>query len=200
VEGPRLLKPSRYIDAIKLRTNTIGTKVVLNRVFPIDIKCRRCGMQAETLGHILGMCLYTKPKGIRRSKRSHRGQTSERVLHLRRASGERGRRPQEARSSDQTPGESSTSRCATKIALADVFREKKRKYKATADHIVQRLGCATVEVLPIVVGCRGAMPGQTVENLSRLGMKIQDMLTVSMIALPSSIEIANAFLDYDYIV
>ncbi|CAK9829662.1 Retrovirus-related Pol polyprotein from type-2 retrotransposable element R2DM [Anthophora retusa] len=51
---PELLKPSRYLDALKLRSNTFGTKVALNRARKnLDVSCRRCGVQAETLGHSL---------------------------------------------------------------------------------------------------------------------------------------------------
>jgi len=92
-----------------------------------------------------------------------------------------------------------TIRHENRTSLADAFREKTSKYRTTADHIAKRLGCATAEVLPIVVSCRGAMPRQTVENLSRLGLKGQNMLTIAMIALRSSIEIVNAFIDYDHI-
>lgn len=62
-----LLKPSRFIDAIRLRTNTYGTKVVLARANKqTDIRCRRCKCQPETLGHILGLCVHTKPLRIKR--------------------------------------------------------------------------------------------------------------------------------------
>lgn len=51
-----LLKPSRFIDAIRLRTNTFGTRVVLARTKKdIDTTCKRCKCQPETLGHILGL-------------------------------------------------------------------------------------------------------------------------------------------------
>lgn len=66
LRNPKLLKSPRYVDALKLRTNTFGTRMVLNRANPIDTKCRRCGMQRETLGHILGMCIHTKNKKIKR--------------------------------------------------------------------------------------------------------------------------------------
>jgi len=206
LRNPRLLKPSRYIDAIKLRTNTIGTKVVLNRVSPIDVKCRRCGMQAETLGHILGMCLHTKSKRIRRhdeikdlvADKLPKGFSTfvEPVVNV---AGDLKKPDLVIKHRERLMVVDVTVRYENRTSLADAFREKKRKYKTTADHIAARLGCTTAEVLPIVVGCRGAMPGPTVENLSRLGLKAQDMLTVSMIALRSSIEIVNAFLDYDYI-
>lgn len=66
-----------------------------------------------------------------------------------------------------------------------------------AESIKQRLGCSAAEVLQIVVGCRGAIPGNTKENLRKLGLKMHDLITISIIALRSSIEIANAFIDYD---
>lgn len=51
--------------AIKLRTNTFGTRTVLADK-KMDVSCRRCHAQPEILGHILGLCQYTK--GLR-SKR-----------------------------------------------------------------------------------------------------------------------------------
>jgi hypothetical protein len=62
-----LLKPSRFIDALKLRTNTFGTRSVLARADKnIDVACRKCRTQPETLGHILGLCQYTKGLRIKR--------------------------------------------------------------------------------------------------------------------------------------
>jgi hypothetical protein len=63
----KLLKPSRYIDALKLRTNSFGTRSVLARADKnIDVACRICRTQPETLGHILGLCQYTKGLRIKR--------------------------------------------------------------------------------------------------------------------------------------
>jgi hypothetical protein len=54
------------------------------------------------------------------------------------------------------------------------------------------------EVLPIVVGTRGAMSPDTVRCLDILELKTKArMKTMSLIALRSSIEIYHAFLDYD---
>ena len=62
-----LLKPSRFIDALRLRTNTFGTKTVLARADKIiHVACRRYRAQPETLGYILGLCQYTKDLRIRR--------------------------------------------------------------------------------------------------------------------------------------
>jgi len=43
----------------------------------------------------------------------------------------------------------------------------------------------------------GTMPRKTVENLKRLGLRDQDMMMVPMLALRSSVEIVNIFIDYD---
>lgn len=62
-----LLKPSRFLDALRLRTNTFGVRVALRRADPnINVICRRCAAQPETLGHVLGSFTHTKPQRIRR--------------------------------------------------------------------------------------------------------------------------------------
>jgi hypothetical protein len=61
------LRPSRFIDVLRLRTNTFGTRAVLARIDKdMDVMCRRCRAQPETLDHILGLCQYTKCLRIKR--------------------------------------------------------------------------------------------------------------------------------------
>jgi hypothetical protein len=60
------------------------------------------------------------------------------------------------------------------------------------------MGAGSGKVLPVVVGTSGAMPKETVEVLKQL--KIIDrktLLTMSLIALRSSIIIYHTFMDYD---
>ncbi|XP_031788823.1 uncharacterized protein LOC116417835 [Nasonia vitripennis] len=62
-----LLPASRYIDAIKLRTNTYPTRALMKIIDGrVDSSCRKCQGSSETLGHILGRCRYTKDKRISR--------------------------------------------------------------------------------------------------------------------------------------
>lgn len=62
-----LFKPSRFIEALRLRTNTFGTRNALARADKmIYVACRSCRAQPETLGHILGLCQYTRSLRIRR--------------------------------------------------------------------------------------------------------------------------------------
>ncbi|XP_017794406.1 PREDICTED: uncharacterized protein LOC108575978 [Habropoda laboriosa] len=148
---PELLKASRYLDALKLRTNTFGTRVAMKRAKKeIDYTCKRCGTQAETLGHILGNCTHSEPMRIK-------SQGPDLVI----------------KDQDRVYVVDVTVRYEYKENLRDAEREKKRK---------------------------GAMPKDTKENMKVLGLKANHMLTVSLIALRSSIEMANQFIDYDYTV
>ena len=48
-----LLIPSRFMDALRLRTNTFVTRTILARVDKnVDVACRGYRAQPETLGHI----------------------------------------------------------------------------------------------------------------------------------------------------
>lgn len=62
-----MLEPSRFIDALRFRTNIFGTKTTLARTKKdIDVTCRRCRAQPETLGYVLGLCQFTKGLRIKR--------------------------------------------------------------------------------------------------------------------------------------
>jgi hypothetical protein len=65
--NPRLLKPSRFLTALRLRGCVIADRVTLNKAIPqASTKCRKCKTSQETLGHILGQCIHTKAQRIRR--------------------------------------------------------------------------------------------------------------------------------------
>ena len=65
--NPNLLKPSRFLTALRLRGGMTSDKVTMNTVVPqSNIKCRKCRTCNETLAHILGQCVYTKSQRIRR--------------------------------------------------------------------------------------------------------------------------------------
>jgi hypothetical protein len=64
---PTLLKPSRFLTALRLRSGTAGDRVSLNTAIPqATVKCRNCQNGNETLAHILGQCTFTKASRIRR--------------------------------------------------------------------------------------------------------------------------------------
>jgi hypothetical protein len=61
--GKSVLKPSKFIAALKMRANVAGDKAALARAkIKEDINCRRYHAQKETLGQ----CIYTKKARIER--------------------------------------------------------------------------------------------------------------------------------------
>lgn len=77
-------------------------------------------------------------------------------------------------------------------------QEKEEKYKKMLPNLLRHFGEEKGEVLPIVVGTRGAMPKETISALAMLGLKQPgDLKTISLMALRSSIELYHAFMDYD---
>ncbi|CAK9796556.1 Retrovirus-related Pol polyprotein from type-2 retrotransposable element R2DM [Anthophora plagiata] len=194
---PELLKPSRYLDALKLRTNTFGTKVALNRAKKnLDVRCRRCGVQAETLGHILGNCIQTKSLRIKRHNEicklivqnmpQHWAVFEEPAVNV---VGELKKPDLVIKDQEKVYVVDVTVRYEDKDNLQKPYKQKIHKYQDTAEIIRIKTMGTEAEIIPIVIGCRGAMPKNTINNLKRLGLKKKDMLTASLIALRSSIEI-----------
>ncbi|KAG7196444.1 hypothetical protein KM043_000647 [Ampulex compressa] len=202
---PTLLKSSRYIDALRLRSNTAGTKVALRRAHLVeDINCRHCRIQPETLGHVLGLCHFTKPLRIRRhdeiknliaSKinrqyavtveptiRTNQGlqkpdliiQNEERVLIV-----------------------DVSVRYENRDYLELARKEKLQKYNNLVDLLKTRFNKKGGQVIPIIIGSRGAIPAETKQCCRLLKLSARDVKTMSLIALRSSIEIFNLFIDYD---
>lgn len=202
---PTLLKGSRFIDAIRLRTNTFGTRVVLSKFKPnAEITCRRCSIQAETLGHILGICIHTKPARIKRHNDirdflANKLSKNNTVLVEPTVdeNGELKKPDLVIKNGTELQIIDVTIRYENKDYLKLAAEEKLNKYKSTAELLKTKLGCTQSVVLPVVIGSRGTMPKETKMCLKKLGFAQKDMLTLSMMTFRSSIEIANAFIDYD---
>lgn len=63
--NPTLLKPSRFLTALRLRSGTTADRVTMNtRVPEPTVRCRKCNSAIETMVHILGQCTHTKNKRI----------------------------------------------------------------------------------------------------------------------------------------
>ncbi|KAH0816595.1 hypothetical protein GEV33_006196 [Tenebrio molitor] len=206
----KLLKPSNFITALKMRANVTADKVALNKARPqADLKCRKCKVQIETLGHILGQCILTKDQRIRRHNEI-RDLVLEQVIK---------RDPQAAVTKEPTIGLPTGEnlkpdlviKSRDRVFVVDVTvrhedgdyltqgrTDKITKYAPLLPVLQDRMGAGSGKVLPVVVGTRGAMPKETVEVLKQL--KIIDrktLLTMSLIALRSSIIIYHTFMDYD---
>lgn len=206
---PTLLKPCRLLTALRMRTNTCSDKAAMNRAEPqVDVMCRQCGSQIETLGHILGQCTSTKPARIHR----HNEICDLVVEQLRKQSGVAVTREPTVRgplggnlkpdlviqSGGRVHVVDVTVRHEDGDYLARGRDDKIHKYSRLLPILQRDLGVTAGEVLPIVVGTRGAMPKETVKALAKLGIKDRGVLsTMSLIALRSSIEMYHTFMDYN---
>lgn len=77
-------------------------------------------------------------------------------------------------------------------------RSKIEKYSQLLPDLQERLASEKGEVIPIVIGTRGAVPKSTFIALKKLNIKEwEDVLTISLIALRKSIKICNNFMDYN---
>ena len=91
-----------------------------------------------------------------------------------------------------------TVRHEDKDYLEEGKRSKIEKYTPLLQQLRDRLEGVTAEVLPIVIGTRGALPTSTMEALDRLSInKRSDLLTISLMAFRKSIDIYNNFMDYN---
>lgn len=204
LKDPRLLKSSRYTDAIRMRTNTFGTRVVLSRTTAnAPTICRRCNLQPETLGHVIGQCVFTKPARIRRHDQikeliADRVSKNHTVMlePTINEGGELKKPDMVIKMNDEVLVVDVTVRYEKGAYLAEAEKEKKRKYQGVAKLMAQRLGTTKSQVIPIVIGSRGAITRRTVNALDKLGINRKDKLTIALMTLRSSIEIANAFIDY----
>lgn len=205
--NPSLLRPSRYLDALRLRTNTFGTKAALARARPTpDIACRRCKAQAETLGHVIGNCTHTKPMRMRRHDEikefiGNKVATRHAVFVEPAVNilGELKKPDLVIKDQDRLLVGDVAVRYEMNDNLRKAYQEKLSKYRETAEYIRIKTNSREGKILPIVVAARGAMPTRTQENLRSLGLRKEDMVTISLIALRSSLEMANAFIDYERI-
>lgn len=205
---PSLLKPSRFITALQLRTNTGGNRTTIHRYSPQqDLSCRGCGHRLETLAHILGECTSTKPARIKRHDEivnliesellGKRGTEvcKEPRLHLE----ARGRLKPDlvVKNQDGVFVVDVTVRHEDGLYLERAREEKIDKYRGLLPQLQTRFGATSGDVLPIVVGTRGAMPLATKQCLKRLALgRIGIQKSMSLIALRSSIEMYHQFMDY----
>ncbi|KAL0098553.1 hypothetical protein PUN28_020509 [Cardiocondyla obscurior] len=198
LRDPKLLKPCRFTTALQLRTNTAGNKTSLNRAIP-----------QRDLTYILGQCLHTKSARIRRhneirdyientvsSKDKTATLTKEPLIAL--ANGDKLQPDLVIQNQKGVFVVDVTVRHEDGAYLAKAKQEKEEKYQPIMPWIKQQFEAASGETIAIVVGTRGAMPKNTIKALATIGIKqANELKTISLIALRSSIEMYHAFVDYD---
>ncbi|CAG9825805.1 unnamed protein product [Phaedon cochleariae] len=211
LSNPTILKPGRMITALRMRTNSCSNRVAMNRIGPVpDIDCRQCGTQLETLGHILGMCRYTKPSRIRRHDEicdlivqevQKQGREEAVTVEPPTMVAPRGGNLKPdlvIQRQGRVLVVDVTVRHEDGNNLAMGHNDKMRKYGKLLPQFRQRFGSTDAKVLPIVVGTRGAMPRKTIQGLQKLGITTKGVYkTISLIVLRSSIEIYHDFMEYN---
>jgi hypothetical protein len=204
---PELLKPCRFITALRLRSGMKGDRVVLLTVTPQhSVLCRRCGSQLETLAHVLGQCSHTKTKRIGRHN-DIRDFVATRIANN---DGAHVIEEPTIRTSSGPLKPDLVVIHQTRVHVVDVtvrhedvgyldqaYTDKVDKYTPLLPILAEdrvRPG----RVLPVVVGTRGAIPKHAVASLRERGIDDdQSLQTITLLALRSSVEIYNAFLDYN---
>lgn len=80
--------------------------------------------------------------------------------------------------------------------IRNAFREKIRKYKEVAEYIRAKINDLKVKVIPIV-GCKGAIPKDTKENIKLLGLSCRNIKTslISSSALQSKLQISSLIMN-----
>ncbi|KAG5861169.1 hypothetical protein JTB14_032410 [Gonioctena quinquepunctata] len=190
--------------------NSCANRVAMNRAVLVpNLNCRQCDNQLVTLGHILGQCRYTNPSRIRRhdeirdlivAESTKQGPTVAVTVEPTLVA---------PRGGNLKPDLVIQNRGRVFVVDVTVHYEdgdglavgrnlKINKYSQLLPQLRQRYQAAEAEVLPIVVGTRGAMPRESTMCLAKLGYKSKSILkTISLIALCSSIEIYHYFMDYN---
>ncbi|KMQ83370.1 r2 protein [Lasius niger] len=164
--------------------------------------CRACSSIDETLGHVLGQCITTKAKRIKRHNEivdllKDRLAATNRVLveptveH----NGERFKPDFVITNEERVIVLDVTVRYKNRSFLTEAAKEKIDKYSNISNKLKRNFNAPQARVVPIVVGSRGALPAATIAELKQLNIRKTDWLTISLIALKSSIEIANAFMN-----
>ena len=169
----------------------------------VDINCRRCGVQVETLGHILGLCTHIKNKRMKRHDEVCELIANNEYVIFKEPeieiNGDRRKPDMVIKDHEKVYVVDVTVKYENNDSLRKAYKEKCKKYEKTAETLKQKFKAKESCVIPVVIGCRGAVPRATVESLRILELQTKHALTVSLIPLRSSIEMANEFLDYDLI-
>jgi hypothetical protein len=208
--NPKVFRPSRYITALRMRANVAADKAALSRAkMRDDIKCRKCRVQNETLGHIIGQCASTKKERIERHDQIKDFILKRIVENDKEAAVTR--EPTLLSPEGGILKPDLVVKNQEGVFVVDITvrhedggnlqmgrRSKIEKYAQLLPDLLERFEMTTGEVLPVVVGTRGALPKQTVEVLDKLRIKgRKDLLTISLMSFRGSIALYTNFMDYN---
>nr|ADX60044.1 R2 protein [Reticulitermes urbis] len=207
LHNPGTFRPGQYIEALKLRANSTGVRVNLKRSgYNVPITCRFCKDIPETQAHVLGLC--PKTKGMRilrhdsivnRVRDKLKTKSPVALMHEQNFTVEEGQvfKPDIV----TILGEVGyvidvTVRYEDRDYIKDASVEKIRKYEALKGYLKDLYPQLNkVEVLPLVFGSRGAVPGSTVHNMGLLGFTKREMVHISRKVITDSLIIISNFLE-----
>jgi hypothetical protein len=182
----------------------------MNKITPqATIQCRKCKICKETLAHILGQCIYTKAQRIKRHNEIRDFITTKLA-----SKASEMQIIEEAAVPTSTGGNLKpdlvvinqrrvlvvdvTLSHEDKGYLEDGASSKIGKYSPLLDTLNHGLRAETGVAVPVVVGTRSCMPTSTIDSLRELGITDRgSLITISMMAFRSSIELYHTFLDYN---
>jgi hypothetical protein len=207
--NPNLLKPSRFLTALKLRGGMTSDKVTMNKMVPqANVKCRKCKSCNETLAHVLGQCTYTKAQRIRRHDEI-RDFVTKKLANMK----EEVKIIEEALIPTPTgnlkPDLVVVNRGRVHVVdvtvrhedtgyLDEGYRSKVEKYTPLLEILAEQLNVERGRFLPVVVGTRGSLPKTTIDSLQAINIIDRvSSITISLLALRNSIEIYHTFMDYN---
>jgi len=207
--NPNLLKPSRFLTALRLRSGMTSDKVTMNKVVPqASVKCRKCKVCNETLAHILGQCVYTKSQRIRRHDEI-------RDFVTKKLASMKGKVQIIEEALIPTPTGNLKPDLVVvnqgRVHVVDVtvrhedtgyldegYRSKMEKYTPLLEILAEQLQVERGRVLPLVVGTRGSMPVTTIDSLREININDRgSYITISLLALRHTTEIYHTFMDYN---
>jgi hypothetical protein len=207
--NPSLLKPSRFLTALKMRSGTTSDRVSLHKAIPqATIKCRKCKTCVETLAHVLGQCIHTKKQRI------HRHDEIRDFVSQKLAKSPRNYKVIEEAAIKTPSGTLKPDLVVInreRVLVIDITvrhedtgyleegrLDKIRKYTPLLPLLAEQLQATPGKVLPIVVGTRGAIPKATIASLEELDITDKKTYTtLALLALRNSIEIYHNFMEYD---
>mgnify|MGYP007030188645 CR=1 FL=1 len=193
---------NRFIDCLRLRTNTCAVRTVLARAGGIvDVSCRHCHAPLETMGHVVGQCILHAGRRIARHNRI----VKILMKHYQLKGYKMAVEPTIKIGKDTfkpdlilTKGDNRTVVDVT-VRMEDTemcvkaVEEKISKYSVLKEYFNDG---KSFSVVPVVIGSRGAIPKSTSTYLKKINMPRFIQRKISFVALKSSVEIVNCHLDY----
>ena len=168
----------------------------------VDVACRRYRAQPETLGHILGLCRYTKALRIKRHDEvkssiteKQRRDNDDFIETTLRVGGGLLKPDLVIKNGKRVLVVDVIVRNENMDYLSKAEKGKVDKYLPCLSYLKEKFKVRGGDVLHVVLGSRGAITPNTEKVLQRMGIADRDIKTIVVNVLRSSIEMRNIFLD-----